>query len=214
MSKKPKEIKPIERYIIAGLCKVITDYWGLPSTVKVSTRDDVYDAFVQAHEKKPVFPYAYLKVTTGGITPASYRPDVTSRQGVLSRISNVSSQEQKTIKAHMMSFVPYTFGFVLSYVTDDFESVLDCVSRQSYASIANKLNFNLSYCDVNHLINVKVDSEASFPQKSRLGNDVSAFQVDIQLTVEGFISSPDREDDYQVPLIKDVNLEIQMGEHI
>ncbi|QJT71114.1 hypothetical protein GR11A_00077 [Vibrio phage vB_VcorM_GR11A] len=202
----------IEEYILYGMCRRLETLFKLDNkSVKVRTRDEAYDVFVQKHDRAPKYPFAYLTFTNGTINDTMHRPDATAREGLRSRLLNTAVADSGLATVHSVAIVPYTFTLTFNYVTQDYNDVLTFNARNAFVRTKSKLDFNLVFKNVEYTIDSETSKDVSIPLKSKLGLDAGAFELEVEITVNGYVSSADiDEDDYTTPVIKDVNVDVYM----
>ncbi|QJT70931.1 hypothetical protein GR7B_00133 [Vibrio phage vB_VcorM_GR7B] len=204
--------KRIDELTFYGICRMLERVFKVPEdTIKIRTRDDAYDVFVQKHDKKPNYPFAYLTFTSGETNTRETRADVPAREGIKSRMVNVGTTDTGVMSTgYQIGVVPYTFNLTFNYVTQDYLDVLTFNARAAFARTKSKLDFDLNFKDGRYPIKVEPEQTVSIPLKSKLGLDAGAYELELGLVISGFVSSPEGEDDFEVPLIREVNLEVRV----
>ncbi|WYW01555.1 hypothetical protein Voja6_00160 [Pseudomonas phage vB_PpuM-Voja-6] len=176
-------IKPIEVFVLAGVCRRVEEGLDLAKgSVMIRTREEAYDVFVQKREKAPTFPFAYLTYGTVGDSNR-HRPNVTAR-GIVNRFAiNEGDRE------YAISIIPVTMGMVLEFATDDYLKALKFISDAKFMQHFSLLDFTLEYRGIPFTIESQVGGELTLPPKSKAGQDVSAFVFNVDITVHGYVSS-------------------------
>jgi len=176
-------VKPIEQFILAATCRTIEECLDLAvNSVKVRTREEAYDVFVGDKDKTPEFPFAFLTYTTVSDSNR-FRPNVPARGVFNPRAENLKDKEYAT------AVIPVTMGMMLEFYTDDYLKALKFLSDTKFMQHNNLLDFTLKYRGIAYTVEGKVGSEITVPVKSRNGPDVSAFVFNVDVTIEGFMTS-------------------------
>mgnify|MGYP003571962041 CR=1 FL=1 len=200
----------LEEYEIAGLQVMLQRVFGV--TAKVSTRDDGYEVFAREQDNQLIdFPFAFLTLEGTDENTEEFNTDRVANIGLR---HETFDDEGKSTGIEIVSTVPIKLTFGFHYFTDDFDQLLDFISRWHMARKKNKLDFALSYREVPHSVKIELQRELTVPKKETPATNSNVFEFDGEFIMHGHLTSSAAEDIVQAPRIETIELSIFMIDDI
>ncbi len=201
----PTKIHPISYYVFAGLQQMISENFDVKAPV-FSSSENVED--LVRTSIKHEYPFAYLLITT--MSPSGKSSDGKSRNGhAMARTGIMSRFNTDHSEALVTSIIPVTYEMEFHYATDNFNSLINFYTRWTFASVKNRLDFQLGYMELNYDIGIEIDPVLTVPTREGSFVSPSLFEFVGNLSVRGYIINDDPRDIRHSPLIKHVNLRLQ-----
>lgn len=193
----------LEQYVIAGVRQQIKNVFALDT--KVSVRDDGYEVFSRPQEDtiSPTFPYSFMTLDSIAANPDSYRADATANKMIRSQ-ATVDGQPVPIVAA----VIPVLMDFTVHYFTDDFNELLEFVSKWYFAAAKSKLDFTLTYSGVPYSIRVEPQKDLNIPRKDTPATTSGYFEYEGLLQVHGYLTSGAAEDNLVIPEFTTIELSV------
>lgn len=192
----PNVTIPLIQYVFAGLKKKMKQCFG--TAPLISTEAQIRDLLMDGSVKS--WPITFLKVRHADLNEETIR---VNKIGAQSGILGKKSADEK--HATRLAVIPIRLDLEYNYLTNSFEDVLSFVAKWLHTGLKNRLNFTLTYLNIDFDIVVMLESQLSIPEKENLYSDnPDYFQYTGIMYLNAYVTNEDSRDMQEVPLIEEI----------
>lgn len=176
-----QKIEPIENFIINGLINRLANTFGC--TVFYSNASNRLQV-LRDRNKNLRFPYLLLNLNSISFSTEFYNSHYLARKGMKVRLADSGNVLAK------VRLLPATLDFKVEYFTDKNvgdNSVLYFIKRWLFARRCGYLKYSIKF-GYEYAINVLMDESISQPIKDQETDQMSVYQCEGNLQVQGFVS--------------------------
>lgn len=189
-------MKPLIYYVFAGLQQMSQSVFKC--TPQISTTEQLKQLLLN----KKLTGNAYMVLTNCEISDETIRAQKASR-GVLLR------HEQDTdLSVDRIVMLPVQLTIEMHYFHSDFMNILDFVSKWIFASLKYRMNYKITYKEVDLPVTVTLNPSLAIPTKDIYSPAPDLYHLQGEMQVTGWITNEDPRDIQQVPLIGEINADL------
>lgn len=177
-----QKIEPIENFIINGLINRLANTFG-KCTVFYSNASNRLQT-LRDRNKNLRFPYLLLNLNSISFNTEFYNSHYLARKGMKVRLADSGNALAK------VRLLPAVFDFKVEYFTDKNagdDSALYFIKRWLFARRCGYLKYSVKF-GYEYAINVLMDDSVSQPMKEQETDQMSVYQCEANLQVQGFVS--------------------------
>jgi len=178
-------------YSFAGLQKSIKDNFGVKECY-ISQLENVGDILSKVNS----YPISFLRIV-------SVKPNETGNNVRRMASRGTVIAKENAHEGTRLALVPVTIGLTMTYITPDFEGILDFISKWQFTAIRERLSFSLEYAGTNLDFSCMLTPDLTIPNKDEFSEEADNFKLEGEINFNTWVTNLDDGRDVQeIPLIR------------